>query len=529
MPLPPSRLQGLSPAAIQQVIACATALEAGRPDEADRHLAGILATHPNQPELLRLRAGILNLRGNHTGALEVMRSALAQRPDDALYCNTMGSILGDAGEFDGAISVLKRACALQPGLAVAWFNLGVMLTRCVRHREAVDALRRTVDIDPQHHYARCLLADMLRVEGRLAQAQAEYRSVLKSQPWFGMAWWGLADIKTIPFTPQDIQAMHAAASDSRATIDDRIACGFALAKALHDAEDYPRSLSILAQAHAIARRRQQWDRKAFSAIVDSTLAGFTPDPAFSKGPQLGSEVIFITGLPRSGSTLVEQILASHSLVQGAGELPDLPLVLNEESRRRGKPFPLWAAEMEAGDWKRLGERYLERTAYWRTEKPCSADKLPVNWLYIGAIRAMLPGSHILLCRRDPLETCFSCYRQFMQQNEYTRTFEDLAVYYRDFDRSARTWQSRYEQHVLTFVHEELLAAPDAYIGKLLAFCDLPFEEACIRFHATQRNVHSPSATQVRQPLLRDTTHTRGYGALLDPLRLALGMPPFQSQ
>src|SRR5262249_30598405 len=158
---------------------------------------------------------------------------------------------------------------------------------------------------------------------------------------------------------------------------------------------------------------------------------------------LGAEAIFIVGLPRSGSSLTEQILASHSQVEGAGELSDLPRILTEESRRRGQPLQQWASAAHTDDWQRLGQQYLDRTANWRSRRPRFTDKLPYNWLYVGAIRAMLPGSRILVCRRDPLETCVACYRQRLTGNEYAHTFDDLAAFVQDFDRAVRHWHERH--------------------------------------------------------------------------------------
>jgi len=337
-----------------------------------------------------------------------------------------------------------------------------------------------------------------------------------------MAWWGLADLKTTRFADGDIERMQDAMKQPRAGDDDLIAMGFALAKALDDEGRYADSLDALAQANAVARRRRQWNASAFSAGIDAVNQAFTPPPAGAP-EALGDEVIFIVSLPRSGSTLVEQILASHSSVEGAGELPDLPMVLAEESRRRRKPFPQWVGEMQPADWERLGTRYLERTAHWRQRRPVFIDKLPNNWMYIGAIRAMLPAARIICCRRDPLENCFSCYRQHLANNDYSRTFDDLAGFWRDFDRSARHWSALSPARVHEHSYEGLLADPEGQIRQLLEFCELPFEPACVRFHETEREVRSPSATQVREPLRQDTASAPRYGALLDPLRQALGI------
>jgi hypothetical protein len=177
--------------------------------------------------------------------------------------------------------------------------------------------------------------------------------------------------------------------------------------------------------------------------------------------------------------------------------------------------------MRPGDWHRLGQRYLARTAHWSQRRPVFTDKLPNNWYYIDAIRAMLPGARIVGVRRNPLETCFSCYRQFLHNNEYQRTFADLAAFWHDFDRSLKRALALYATQVRESVHEDLLADPERHIRGLLEFCGLPFEAACLEFHRTERDVRSPSAMQVREPLRRDTARAARYGSLLDPLRQAL--------
>lgn len=524
---PTSRLHGLTPADTAHVVAAATALEAGRAQEAEQHLRQITAAHHQHPEVLRLQAGALGMRGQRDEAVRRMRQALAQRPQDALYHNTLGSLLGEAGLYDDAIAALRQCCTLQPDLALAWYNLGMMLIRSVRNDEAVVALQRAVSLEPGQRDARALLADLLRTTGQVEQAAVEYRRLLAEQPATGMAWWGLADLRGGLLDEDDIARMQAVLHDGKAGVDELIATGFALAKALDEAERPAESLAALEHANALARRRQRWDAKAFSNGVDTILAHFTPPPQPAPASTLGQELIFIVSLPRSGSTLVEQILASHSSIEGAGELADLPQVLGEESRRHGTPFPQWAGRMQPADWERLGRRYLERTAHWRQRRPISIDKLPNNWMYIGAIRAMLPAARIVACRRDPLETCFSCYRQHLAGNEYTRNFEDLASFWRDFDRSVRHWHQLHPAHVFEHRHEELLADPESHIHQLLDFCGLPFEPTCLHFHENRREVRSPSATQVRQPL-HDTARAPRYGALLDPLRAALGLPAWQA-
>lgn len=520
------RLRGLDETAARQVVATAQALGMGRAEQAEAQLRPALRSHPDHPEVLRLHAGILSLRGRHSDAIAAMRRAIELRPVDALYHNTLGSVLGTSGDFDEAIRVLNRACELDPGLGTAWYNLGLMLIRSVRYAEAIDALQHAVQLAPDNMDARAQLADMLRTQGHADQAAAEYRTVLAERPASGMAWWGLADLRTGALGDDDIERMRAVLRDGHANDEDRVAIGFAMAKALDEAGRYQESLDELKRAHGIARLRQHWDAKGFSAAIEAGNRAFTPPPAGAEDRTLGDSAIFIVGLPRSGTTLVEQILAGHSQVEGTGELVDVPMVLAEEAHRRGEPFPRWAPAMRPADWQRLGRRYLERTVYWRRERPRFTDKLPNNWMYIGAIRAMLPGARIVVCRRDPLETCFSCYRQHLAGNEWTRTPEDLAAFWRDFDRTANHFAALHPAHVYQHHYEMLIADPERGVSKLLDACDLPFEEACLKFYASEREVRSPSATQVRQPLHAGTARAQEYGALLDPIRLSLGMSAF---
>jgi hypothetical protein len=237
----------------------------------------------------------------------------------------------------------------------------------------------------------------------------------------------------------------------------------------------------------------------------------------------GQEVIFLVGLPRSGSTLVEQVLASHPRVEGASELPYLQQVIEEESQRRRRPFPLWAAEASAADWTRLGRDYLRRSARWRQQRPIATDKLPDNWLFTGALRAMLPGARIVDCRREALQTCWSCYKQLFGPGlaAYSYDFESLAQFAVACERAGDAWTAREPGHVRVQHYEALIQDAEREIRALLAFCGLPFDPACLNAHTAQRAIRTPSALQVRQPMKRISAPADAYGALLDPLRTAL--------
>ena len=527
---PPSRdprLEGLSPSAARRLSIASQALAAGHATTVEQRLSGLLAVYPDHPEVLRMYAGLQCLRGDFHGAIATMERAIALHPNDAAFWSSLGSALLEAARYDESIDALRRACDLDPDYTTAWYNLGLAYIRCMRVDEATAALRRAVAHTPELAInARVILGDMFRAENRLEEAIAEYRAVIAMQKHAGMAWWGMVEIKTRRLSDEDLEQLREAMKHPGASEDDRSAMGFALARALEDRGLYAESLAALEQANARIRARKRWDAAVYTAHIDEILQAFTPPPAGAVDERLGHEAIFVASMPRSGSTLTEQVLAAHSQVDGGGEVSDLPSVLMEESQRLNKAFPDFVADLTPSDWERMGRRYLERTEKWRNGRPRFTDKMPSNWHYVGVIRAMLPGAHIIVARRDPLETCLSCYRQRLANSEYTRTFQDLAAAYHDFDRTVNSWRKLYPTHVYESIYEDLVADPEKKIRELLAFCELPFEPGCLEFHKAKRNVHTPSATQVREPLRRDTARAHRYGALLDPLRAALGLAPF---
>ena len=523
------RLDGLSSSAARRLTNAAQALAMGQTPVAEQRMAGLLDVYPDHPEVLRMYAALQSLRGDAVGATATMERAVAQRPDDAAYWSSYGSALLEAARYDDAIAALKRACEIDPGYTTAWYNLGLTYIRCMHVDEAKLALQRAVSQAPELSInARVILGDMFRAENRLDEAKAEYREAIAIQKNAGTAWWGLSEIKTQRFSDEDLAELRHALTLPGASEDDMAAMGFTLARALDDRKQYAESIDALEKANARMRTRKRWDARLQSDHIDAVLEAFTPPPAGAVDPALGHEAIFVASMPRSGSTLTEQVLASHSQVDGGGEVADLPAVLMEECQRTNLSFPHFVRELSPSDWARMGRRYLERTKKWRGTRPRFTDKMPSNWQYIGAIRAMLPGAHVMVVRRDPLETCLSCYRQRLSNSEYTRTFADLGAAWHDFDRAVKHWRTLHPDFVHENIYEAFVADPEANIRRLLAFCDLPFEERCLEFHKTERSVHTPSATQVREPLRKDTARAQRYGALLDPLRAALGLPPFSA-
>jgi tetratricopeptide (TPR) repeat protein len=516
------RLSGLSPRVSRMAEEAAAAIDRRRLDDARRSLVAASVLAPGHAEILRLQGVLSHLEGRYADAVASLRDALAVAPDDALVLNNLGSSLRANGALDSAIEMFERATVLDPGLAAAWFNLGKTLKTQARPEKALAHLQRALELSPGHVPARIVLGDSLKALGRIDEAAGAFREALRLNPRNAQAWFSLANIKTVPLTLGEVSQLEQLLRDRVLNDDDRVRMGFTLAKALEDNGQYERSFAALSEANRCKRRQMPWDAAEFSAEIDAILTACARPPKVTAPKTQGGEVIFIVSLPRSGSTLTEQILAAHPEIEGASELPDLPAVIRDESQRRGVEFADWFNDATAEDWERLGKDYLERTRRWREQRPRFTDKGLANWQSVAAALAMLPAARIVVCRRDPLETCLACFVQlFARGQKFSYAVEDVVAYWRDFDRLCRHWVDIYPDRVHDMVYENLLDEPEATTRSLLEFCGLPFDPACLRFHEIRRNVRTASAAQVLQPLRRDTARSDRYGSALDGFRKAL--------
>ena len=519
------RMHGMSTRAQRLVVRAQRWIDRGEFGFADRALAEALAAAPDHPEILRLRAVTLHMRRNYGEAIALLRRAAALRPDDAVIWNNLGSALGESGDPEGAVDAFRRACETAPDLATSWFNLGKACDALQRSVESEAAFAQALALDPAHLPARVLHANVLRTLGRIDEATAEFRAAIERKPDSAEAWAGLVGTKAAPATDEDLDRLARLYRRPDLGAAEHCMLGFAYALALEAHGRYAEAYEVTSAINALRRSQLSWNasnaRRVFEAIGEAFAK-----PVASAEAELGREVIFLVSLPRSGSTLAEQILAAHPEVQGAGELDVLPALLREESARRGVDFPAWVSEATREDWTRLGRTYLERTAHWRDSRPHSTDKNLQNWQLVGAIRAMLPAARIVECRRDPLEACWSCLKhQFANDLPFVYDIDELASYWHDYDRLMRIWHERFPGQVLRHDYEALIADPEARTRALLDFCGLAFDPACLRFHEAVRDVRTASAGQVRAPLMTGTARAERYGALLDPLREALAQAP----
>lgn len=485
-----------------------------------RTVEAMFAVAPGDPAAVRLSGMLAQRLGDHERAVACFQRALLAWPDDPDLHVDLGRALRSQGNADSGIAAMQQACTIAPDRAEVWFHLGEALVADARADAAIEALQKARDLDPRKPGIGVSLARILAVAGRVDDAAREFRRILQREPGNADAWLGLSNLNTVRFDAADTEQLRAAREDDKRGDTERERLGFSYSRALEDRGDYAAAFDVLAEANASRHRRSTWNAASEHRLVDLIRDTFAGEMQASPDAGSGREVIFIAGTPRSGTTLVEQILSSHPEVEGANELKALPNLIGLETRQGRGAFPLWVPGASADDWQRLGQAYLAETARWRTVKPRCVDKNLTNWLLAGAALSMLPAARIVIVRRDPVETCLACYRQcFGEPIEFADDLRDLAAYYANFLGLTRFWRKRYPDRVLDFEYEALLAQPEASIGRLLDFCGLPPSRECFEFHKTRRAIFSvPSAAQVREPLRERTGRSALYGSKLDPLR-----------
>lgn len=495
-----------------------------RLDAAERSLTRVLELAPGDPKAVRMLGMVARRQGDYAKAVDCFRRVIAVWPDDPFLFSDMGLSLFSLGEVEEATQYFRRACKLAPDSGSVWFNLGEALWRQAYVADAVVALQRALALEPAHIEARLSLARAQASLGQTEAAVAGFREVVRRDPVNADAWYGLS-MNLAGFDPADTECLQRAFERGDLPVRSHYLLGFAFARALEGRGDYAKAFEVLGLANASQRASIQvtWGVAEERRLVDSILEVFANPVPQAPDADTGKEAILIVGMPRSGTTLVEHILASHPEVEGANEIKDMSHLIDAESRRRGLEYPSWVPDTTAQEWQRIGQEYLRRTACWRKHKPRFTDKNLMSWHFVGSTLAMLPAARVIIVRRDPVETCLACYRHCFTEEAagFSCSLDDAAEYYREFWRLTRFWLEKYPARVFDLQYEALAADPEPVIRRVLDFCGLPFDPACLEFHKTSRAVLTPSAAQVRQPLRSSTARSAWYGSGLDHLRQRL--------
>jgi tetratricopeptide (TPR) repeat protein len=507
------------------LMSAAVALSENRLEDAEPLLRGHLRNAPTDVAAIRMMAELAARVGRLKDSEALLRRALELTPDFGAARANLATILYKQNRFPEALEQLNAVLAEEGDNPVQQNLKAATLGRIGGYDEAIALYQELTARFPDHAKLWMSYGHMLKTVGKQDESVAAYRRALAVEPTLGEVYWSLANLKTVSFSGDDVAAMEAALASDSLGNEDAFHLHFALGKAMEERVDHDAAFAHYAQANALRSAELNYDPQSVSNQVDKVIALCTP--AFFQA-RIGQghdapDPIFIIGMPRAGSTLIEQILASHSMVEGTMELPDIPAMALREGR--GADWIHALGGFSADDAARLGAEFIERTRIQRkTDKPFFIDKLPNNWNYLAFIRLILPNAKIIDARRHPLDCCFSNYRQhFAKGQAFSYDLAHMGQYYADYVKVMAHFDAVQPGYVYRVIHEQLLENPEDEIRRLLAFLDLPFEEACLHFHQNTRAVRTASSEQVRRPINRDgVDQWKPYAAHLEPLKRALG-------
>ncbi|KRO33434.1 MAG: hypothetical protein ABS15_06900 [SAR86 cluster bacterium BACL1 MAG-120823-bin87] len=376
------------------------------------------------------------------------------------------------------------------------------------HNSALEIFEIITTKYPNNNLVHLHYGHTLRAVGRLDEAINSYKLAIENQASFGEAYWSLANLKTYKFTDDDIYNIQQLLNKPDCSIDDYYHLLFALGKAQEDKKNFKLAMAAYVKGNSVKSKQVPWKSEDFKKECDDIINFFTID-LFNKFDGVGdknTDVIFILGLPRSGSTLVEQILASHSLVEGTTELQNIIALSRKIGDKKStndiSKYPKIIETFDKAQFKQMGESYLENTLDQRvTDKPYFIDKMPNNFSHIGLIHLILPNAKIIDARRNPMDCCYSCYKQLFGSGQgFSYSFNRIGNYYLDYLRLMSHWDQTLPKKIYRVTYEDMVSNTESEIRKLLDYCGLEFEENCLNFYNNKRAVRTPSSEQVRQPI-----------------------------
>ena len=469
----------------------------GRYEDAEKLLTRCLELAPSFAAARHHRAIVLHRQNKSAAALREVTDLLAKEPRNPGYNNLKAAILARIGELQDSIEIYAAILAEHPAQPKIWLSYGHALKSNGRENDSIAAYNKSIELLPN----------------------------------LGEAYWSLANLKTAQFTVEDVAAMQLQLQRPDLAVDDQLHLHFAMGKALEDRRDYAASFEHYAHGNRLRRAQLRYQADEMSTHVRRVKSTFSA-PFFAERTSFGAvapDPIFIVGLPRSGSTLLEQILSSHSQVEGTMELPDVAGIarsladIGKKSNISGYSAVL--ATLNADECRELGERYIAQTRIQRkTAAPFFIDKMPNNFAHVDLIQLALPHAKIIDARRHPLGCCFSGFKQhFARGQGFTYSLEDIGRYYRDYVELMTFFDEVLPGRIHRVIYESMIEDTESEVRRLLEYCGLPFEDSCLRFYENERAVRTASSQQVRRPIFREgVDHWRHYEPWLDPLKTSLG-------
>jgi len=495
----------------------------GDPQSAEMIYREILTKDPDHVEAARLLAGIAAQNKRYRDAEVFLKKALSTAPDYARAWVDLVNVQREQDKYAEATESAEQVLRLAPDNAESYVVHAGVIGMAGDHEAAIRSYQRALAIDPGKAGAMCGMAHHLKTIGRQEEAIASYRHAIGIKPDQAEAYWSLANLKTFRFEDAEVAAMEALLERDDLPDESRAQLNNALGLEYEGRKDFARAIGHFRECNAVRRRNESYDPVDTESTYARLIELFTPAFMEKSGEAPAADVtpILVVGLPRSGSTLIEQILASHSQVDGTHELGDLSRAIQAVRRGHSKQtrFPEALEEFGVDEWRRIGEEYLQRTEKYRHGAPWFIDKNPNNFVYTGILRLALPNARIINARRHPLDSCLGSFKQlFASGQPFSYDMTELAEYYLQYQRLMDHWHELLPGFVLDVQYEEVVADLETQVRRILDFCGLPFEDACLRFHETERAVKTASSEQVRRPIYSSSVNLwRNYEPWLDEL------------
>ena len=496
-------------------------LHASRYRKAEDAFKKVLMEDENNIDALRFMGILAFKSGNHDIAEAVLTKALKLDPTYSLVWANLAQVFSVTGQLDKAKKSFKNILNMDPKNGLIWAEYGTVLTKLANYREGRDAYLKALEFKPNSPRVHLSLGHVYKTMGEINASINSYKNTIIQNNLSGEAYWSLANLKTYSFSENEIKDMEKTLKGDMSDIE-RSQMHFALGKAYEVQKDFDRSFRNYYKGNTVKKGLIKYSSDDTSDNTRRILDFFSNENInnLSKSSTNNPDPIFVLGMPRSGSTLVDQIISSHSKVDGTQELPNIIKIAAELNNHKQNSYPEVLKELDDLKISKLGKDYISETTWARDNAPFFIDKMPNNFIHIGLIKTILPNAKIIDTRRDPMDTCFSCFKQFFARGQlFTYSMEDLGNYYADYIRAMNHWHKVYGKDIFTIHYDDVINKTEETIRELIDYCNLPFEQECLEFYKSSRPVKTPSAEQVRQPIYKSgLNYWKNYEKYLLPLK-----------
>lgn len=483
----------------------------GQLDEAEKVIRKLLQKDPSDVRALRMLATIAIEANRFKGAKKLLERALAIEPGYLPAWNELANLLTKEDQYDEALEAVEKALAIDHSMVQSWITKGHVLSRAQRHEESMGAYEKALEYSEDHVGALAGLGHVLKTIGRQSEAIEVFRRSLRAHPRFGEAYWSLANLKTFEFEPTEVETMEKLVELENVPDESKVNMFLSLGKHYENVEDYDRAFENYRRGNDLRREHEVYDPVHTQLLHDRLIEVFSKEFLEERTGWGDSDAspILVVGLPRSGSTLIEQILASHSMIEGTMELPDLSRLTKVLSRNspRGVEYPEAIRTCDEDAMQALGRKYIDDTMRFRTGKAYFIDKMPNNFAHVGLLHLILPNAKIINARRHPMDSCLGTYKQlFFNGQSFSYDQFELGHYYLQYQRIMDHWQAVLPGKVLDVSYERMVADQEAQTRRIFDYLDLPWEDQVLRFYETERAINTASSEQVRQPIYTKAVH-----------------------